>query len=297
LIHEHFVQLTTVHPDDPKIVQFSIITPSFRNSDWLKLCIASVADQGVELEHIVQDAKSDDGTLDWLPSDPRVKAFVEKDRGMYDAVNRGLIRATGDILGYLNCDEQLLPGALKAVSEYFHGHPEVEIVFADTVLVGPAGEFLCFRKVQAPLLPYILASGILPTLTCSTFFRRSVIERHQLLFDDRLRALGDAQWMVRALKKAIPMSCLRRYTSVFTQTGDNMMLQESAQRERWDFMNGAPALLRIMRPLLILHHRCRKALGGCYHQSPFSYSIYTLSSPRTRITFSADKPGFRWRYE
>ena len=44
-------------------MKFSIITPSFRNSEWLKLCIASVADQsGVELEHIVQDSCSDDGT-------------------------------------------------------------------------------------------------------------------------------------------------------------------------------------------------------------------------------------------
>ena len=48
-------------------VNFSIVTPSFRNSRWLKLCIASVADQqGVELEHIVQDSCSDDGTQDWL---------------------------------------------------------------------------------------------------------------------------------------------------------------------------------------------------------------------------------------
>ena len=64
-------------------MKFSIITPSFRNSNWLKLCIASVADQqGVELEHIVQDSCSDDGTQDWLPQDPRVLAFIEKDAGM-----------------------------------------------------------------------------------------------------------------------------------------------------------------------------------------------------------------------
>jgi glycosyltransferase involved in cell wall biosynthesis len=87
-------------------VQFSIITPSFRNSRWLKLCIASVADQqDVELEHIVQDSCSDDGTGDWLPQDRGVKAFIEKDGGMYDAVNRGYRRAQGDILAYLNCDE------------------------------------------------------------------------------------------------------------------------------------------------------------------------------------------------
>src|SRR5437667_196937 len=49
-------------------MRFSIITPSFRNSDWLKLCIASVADQGVELEHIVQDSCSDDGPQEWVLS-------------------------------------------------------------------------------------------------------------------------------------------------------------------------------------------------------------------------------------
>ena len=118
--------------DGPRL-KFSIITPSFRNSDWLKLCIASVADQqDVELEHIVQDSCSDDGTQDWLPHDPRVKAFIEKDGGMYDAVNRGYRRATGDILAYLNCDEQYLPGALAAVREFFEANPEVEVALAGT---------------------------------------------------------------------------------------------------------------------------------------------------------------------
>src|SRR6185503_18334195 len=99
-------------------MRVSVITPSYGNSEWLKLCIASVADQaGVEVEHIVQDAGSDDGTLAWLTNDPRVKAYVEKDEGMYDAINRGLRKATGDILAYLNCDEQYLPGALQARSE------------------------------------------------------------------------------------------------------------------------------------------------------------------------------------
>src|SRR5208282_2311123 len=101
-------------------MKFSIVTPSFRNSRWLKLCIASVADQqGVEVEHIVQDSCSDDGTQDWLPQDRRVRAFIEKDSGMYDAINRGYRRAQGDILAHLNCDEQYLPGALRAVGDYF----------------------------------------------------------------------------------------------------------------------------------------------------------------------------------
>src|SRR2546429_80118 len=124
----------------------SIITPSFRNSRWLKLCIGSVADQGVEHEHIVQDSCSEDGTQDWLASDPRVKAFIEKDQGMYDAVNRGLRRAQGEILAYLNCDEQYLPGALSSVVDYFQKNPATEIVFADTVVVGPQGQYICDRR-------------------------------------------------------------------------------------------------------------------------------------------------------
>ena len=101
-------------------MKISIATPSFRNSDWLKLCVASVADQaGVEVEHIVQDAQSDDGTQEWLARDRRVRAYFEKDQGMYDAINRGWRRAEGEILAYLNCDEQYLPGGLRAVEEFF----------------------------------------------------------------------------------------------------------------------------------------------------------------------------------
>src|SRR5262245_13376633 len=132
-------------------MRFSVITPSFQNSDWLKLCVASVADQGVEVEHIVQDAGSTDGTLHWLLTDSRVRAFVEPDRGMYDAVNRGLARAQGDFLCYLNCDEQYLPGTLRAVGEFFDTYPEIDVVFADFIVVNPSGEYLFHRKVQTPL--------------------------------------------------------------------------------------------------------------------------------------------------
>src|SRR3954470_23928254 len=123
-------------------MKVSIVTPSFRSSGWLKLCVESVADQaGVEVEHIVQDSKSDDGTQDWLPQDTRVKACIEKDSGMYDAVNRGWKKATGEIMAYLNCDEQYLPGALAAVEKTFSSNPETDVVFADTLVLNKNGEF------------------------------------------------------------------------------------------------------------------------------------------------------------
>src|SRR5205823_14199740 len=138
---------------------------SYRSSKWLRLCIMSVADQGVEAEHIVQDAGSDDGTLEWLLHDHRVKPFVEKDKGMYDAVNRGLRRATGDILSYLNSDEQYLPGALATVRSFFEANPNIDVVFGDFVVIDPQGRYCFHRKVQVPLKYHTWVSH-LPAFTC-----------------------------------------------------------------------------------------------------------------------------------
>ena len=179
-------------------MKFSIVTPSFRNSDWLKLCIASVADQsGVELEHIVQDSCSDDGTQDWLPHDPRVKAFIEKDGGMYDAVNRGYRRANGDILAYLNCDEQYLPGALKTVHDFFEAHPEIEVALAGH-RQRRGQQYLCHRHALVPHPHHIWFR--FPELTSSVFIRRKVIHERGIFFDTHWRMLGDIHWIMALMK-------------------------------------------------------------------------------------------------
>jgi glycosyltransferase involved in cell wall biosynthesis len=274
-------------------VQFSIITPSFRASQWLKLCIPSVADQGVELEHIVQDSVSDDGTLDWLPQDARVKAFIEKDRGMYDAVNRGLRKAKGDILAYINCDEQYLPGALKAVGDFFTRNPDVELVFADTIVVNEDGSFNCFRKVQLPWASHAQVS-FLCTLTCSMFFRRSVIDQRKLFFDDKYRDLGDVDWIVRTLRDEVRMKVLRQYTSIFTETGDNMNLKPNAMRERAEVVAQAPWWARRGKPVIDAAYRVNRFLQGGYSQKPLSYSIYTKTSPDKRVAFDVTVPKYYW---
>ena len=274
-------------------MQFSIITPSFRASQWLKLCIPSVADQGVELEHIVQDSVSDDGTLDWLPQDPRVKACIEKDRGMYDAVNRGLRKAKGDLIAYINCDEQYLPGALQAVAEFFAKHPHVELVFSDALVVNADGSFNCFRKVQLPWECHARVSALC-TLTCSMFFRRSLLDERQLFFDDRYRDLGDSDWVCRALRQGVRMKVMRHYTSIFTETGDNMNLKPNAMRERAEFAVQAPWWVRNSRPLINKAYQTTRLLKGGFFEKPLSYSIYTLTSPDKRVTFNVAKPTPFW---
>lgn len=267
----------------------SIITPSFRSSAWLKLCIASVADQGVEAEHIVQDAGSDDGTLDWLMKDVRVKAFVEKDRGMYDAINRGLRRANGEIVAYLNCDEQYLPGTLARVHDFFQRHPKADMVFGDVIMVDIAGQYLRHRKMQAPLL-YHTWTCHLSTLSCGTFFRRRLVNNEESLFNADLRDVGDGEWMVRMLRHGVEMATLGKFTSAFTCTGANMGAGPNARRENRELFETAPLLARKFKPLLILHHRLRRMVGGMYFQNPFDYEIFTLKNPGQRQQFRVEHP-------
>jgi glycosyltransferase involved in cell wall biosynthesis len=274
-------------------MKLSIITPSFRNSEWLGLCIASVADQqGVELEHIVQDSCSDDGTQDWLPQDPRVKAFVEKDGGMYDAVNRGYRRATGDILAYLNCDEQYLPGALAAVEKFFAAHPEVEVALAGSIVTDGNGNYLCHRHSMVPS-PYHVWFRF-PILTSGIFIRRKVIHERGIFFDTKWRDLGDFHWMLELMRQRVPMAVCDSFTSVFADTGDNMNLRPNAIREKKETGKMVPAWLRLLKPLWVLNHRLRRLRAGHFRLSATSYAIYTKQSPSQRVTVEVPKPTAVW---
>jgi glycosyltransferase involved in cell wall biosynthesis len=276
-------------------VKFSIITPSFRNSRWLKLCVASVADQqGADAEHIVQDAGSDDGTLDWLTHDPRVQAYVEKDKGMYDAINRGLRRARGKLLAYLNCDEQYLPGALKKVSDFFDRHPDADIVFADCIVVDARGNYLCERRPLTPRLLHIWVSGNLGFLTAGMFMRRRVIDAHKLFFNPDLRDVGDAEWALRVVRAGLHTAVLPEFLSVFTETGHNLNLGTNTAKERQQFVASAPPWARFLAPLLVLHFRLRRWRAGHYDCKPHDYSIYTLDNPSGRQAFHVANPTFRW---
>jgi glycosyltransferase involved in cell wall biosynthesis len=274
-------------------VNFSIVTPSFRNSGWLKLCIASVADQqGVEFEHIVQDSCSDDGTQDWLPHDRRVRAFIEKDGGMYDAINRGYRRAQGDILAYLNCDEQYLPGALKTMSDFFESHPEVEVALPGTIVTNGEGNYICHRHSLVPHPQHIWFK--FSVLTSSVFLRRRVVAERGLFIDTRWRAVGDFHWFLALLKNKVPMAVCDHFTSTFTDTGKNFGLSPESVREIEVTAMMAPKWVRLLKPAWVVHHRLRRLAAGHFSLKPTSYSIYTLNSPAQRVRFDVPKPTVIW---
>lgn len=273
---------------------FSIITPSRNQSDWLRLCVASVADQGVAVEHLVQDAGSTDGTAEWLATDPRVKAVSEPDAGMYDGINRGLRRATGELLAYLNCDEQYLPGALAAVEQFFAAHPDVDVVFGYTVLVDANGGFLSQRKTLVPRVWHTQVEH-LTTLTAATFFRRRLLADGHF-FNPEFRCAGDAEWMLRLLRAGVRMAVVGGNTSVFTVTGGNLARTERMREEMQRLAAGAPWLVRRLRWGVKLHHWLRRLAGGVYFQTPFRYALYTPASPGRRVTHEVARPTFGWKW-
>ncbi len=274
-------------------MNFSIVTPSFRSAEWLPLCIASIADQeGVQVEHIVQDSCSDDATPEILRASPRVKAFIEKDSGMYDAINRGMGRAQGDLLAYLNCDEQYLPGALRQVHEHFAAHPEVDAVVADSIITDGAGDYLCHR---CSLVPRENEMWIrFPVLTSAFFLRRRVFHEMGIRCDTTWLALGDWVWVMEMVKRGVRFSLLPQFTSSFTDTGDNLALKPVGLKEMRQKRDLTPKHIRWLRGWLTARYRLRLAARGAMTLKPFTYSIYTRTSPAKRVTKDARKPTSFW---
>lgn len=109
----------------------SIITPTFNMGGRLAQCLASVRAQTYpKIEHIVIDAGSTDETLDVLRASD-VRWISEPDRGQSDAINKGLRLATGEIRGWLNADDELLPRSIELVVDAIRRTPAAGLVYGD----------------------------------------------------------------------------------------------------------------------------------------------------------------------
>jgi glycosyltransferase involved in cell wall biosynthesis len=123
----------------------SIITPSYNQAEFLEGTIRSVLDQDYQnLEYIIVDGGSDDGSLDIIQkySDQLAWWVSEPDQGQTDAINKGFAQAKGDILAWLNSDDTYLAGAVTEAVDYLQSHPEVGMVYGDTNLIDEKGNVI-----------------------------------------------------------------------------------------------------------------------------------------------------------
>jgi glycosyltransferase involved in cell wall biosynthesis len=101
-------------------MMLSIVTPSYNSIEFIREAIESVLAQNYpDLEHIVVDGGSTDGTLDILHQYPHLTVISEPDRGMYDALNKGLMHARGGWLGFLNSDDLYKEGVFNILKKFF----------------------------------------------------------------------------------------------------------------------------------------------------------------------------------
>lgn len=183
--------------------RISIVTPSYNQADFIEDTILSVLEQSYpDLEYIVMDGGSTDGTLDVLRKyESRLTWISQKDDGQAQAINAGLAKASGDVLAFLNADDTYLPGALLAVGEYFAAHPEAGWLTGKCRIVDQTGrEFRRWIAAYKHFWLHTRSYAILQVLNYiaqpATFWRREVFARIGGL-DESLQFTFDYDYWLR----------------------------------------------------------------------------------------------------
>lgn len=274
-------------------MKFSICTPSFGQFEWLKLCSASIQDQeGVEVEHIVQDAGTGSVLETWMHGRPRTRLYVEKDEGMFDAINRGWRRATGDYVAQLNCDEQYLPGALKNVGGFFETHPEIDVVYADSLIMDQSGNLRSYWKAIR-LTGFRVAAGGISNPTAAIFFRRRLLDEG-FYYDPHWKCVGDAEWSRAVLAAGKSSATLAIPTSVYAVTGKNLSTTAESAAEIAEWEATSSMLTRLLKwPVRAYNAVFRKILEPPT-RTLSSVSYYRPGQPDSRHRVTDITLSTRW---
>jgi len=189
-------QTTNTSPNLPKI---SIITPSFNQGQYIEDTIVSIIGQDYpNIEYIVIDGGSSDNTIDILKKyNDRITYWIsEKDAGQSNAINKGFKKATGEILNWINSDDQLMPGALRKIADYFQKHKDVVMIHGRIEYFGEV-EFnftstnISLKDIQTKYAAHICMPQP------ATFYRKQLLDEQGLL-DETLQFSMDTDLYVRA---------------------------------------------------------------------------------------------------
>jgi glycosyltransferase involved in cell wall biosynthesis len=181
----------------------SIITATYNSATHISDCINSVKCQSYPtLEHIIIDGASKDSTLEIIKTAPnRVSSIIsEPDKGIYDALNKGVKLATGDIIGFLHSDDIFAsPHILQNIADVFLREEKTSIVYGDLVFVDPYNTNKVVRYWKSkPFKPSLLNRGWMPPHP-TVFMRREVYDKHGF-FNINYKCAADYDYLIRVLK-------------------------------------------------------------------------------------------------
>jgi glycosyltransferase involved in cell wall biosynthesis len=158
-------------------MRLSIVTPSFNSIHTIRATIDSVASQDYsDVEHIVVDGGSTDGTIEVLKGCSKLRWVSEKDEGHYHAMDKGTRMASGEVVAILNADDCYRPGVLSEVAAAFKKHPDWDALFGDIVFVDGDGQEI-FRREEAMFDPQIIRYGFNPVNHQTLFLKKAVYLR------------------------------------------------------------------------------------------------------------------------
>lgn len=184
------------------MIKLSVITVTYNAETTLESTLKSVAEQSFRnIEHILVDGASTDGTLDLIKSHTgyNLRWISEPDNGLYDAMNRGIDMAEGEYLCFLNAGDSFF--SEKSVEQIFD-LPEgsnPDIIYGETAIVDREGKFLYMRQHKAPqkLTADSFKKGM---LVCHQAFivKREIADRYDLSY----QFSSDFDWAIRMIKKS-----------------------------------------------------------------------------------------------
>lgn len=194
----------------------SIVTPSYNQSTYLEGTIQSVLGQNYPgLEYIIQDGNSTDQSQLLLEKYRGRLTYVEStdDNGQADAINRGFSHSSGELMAYLNSDDQLLPGALAYIADYFAKHANVDVIYGHRVMMNEHGEEIG-RWVLPPHDDTILYwADFVPQETL--FWRRRIWDRVGGRIDDSFHFAMDWDLLLRFQAAGAKIVRLPRFLGAF----------------------------------------------------------------------------------
>ena len=186
----------------PKI---SLVTPVFNSARYLESAIRSVLSQGYpNLEYIIVDGGSTDGGLEIVRKyETQLRSWIsEPDRGMYDAINKGFARSSGEVMGWISATDMLHAGSLFVVGSIFQTFPQVEWITGRPTGFNDDGMAVEILKLRRWSRMAFLAGANRYIQQESTYWRRRLWERAGSRVDDSRRNGSDFELWVRFLRYA-----------------------------------------------------------------------------------------------
>lgn len=160
-------------------MKISIVTISYNQAQFLEKAILSITSQGCSnFEYIVVDPGSTDGSREIIEKHRSKinRVVLEKDRGAADGLNKGFSLATGEIYGFINSDDELLPNTLSRVAAFFKANPDVDVVSGCGYTIDADGK-RTGRMIPTKLTPWLYVHGGVTIFQQGTFFRASCFNK------------------------------------------------------------------------------------------------------------------------